>query len=269
MVARIPRRRLSRRSHLEVRVLLGDHGAIALVDGFRDRDQLQSRFDVAPGLDAPAGDREGDVLATLEIAVGGLRGHLHTDAGRPGDLVCPLPMEVRSLIRLSGPDVHHQVEVGELESLWHVGVAQLRSHLRILAHHREHAVHHLTEFLGRCEWACHLCPREAICEPHRPGGQSGLISSSGSPKTASASPADSSSPSPAASWMIGWVECSSPCDVCSIISASASSKPSDSPPPASSTARRSSRRRCSSSYSSISSIRSGSSMRTTYPDPRG
>src|SRR3954453_4167077 len=38
-------------------------------------------------------------------------------------------------------DVHDEVEVGELEALRRVGVAQLRSHVGIGAHHLEHSIH--------------------------------------------------------------------------------------------------------------------------------
>ena len=51
----------------------------------------------------------------------------------------------------AGADVDDHLEVGELESLRGVGVTQLRPHLRVLAHQRERAVHHLAELLGRLE----------------------------------------------------------------------------------------------------------------------
>ena len=57
-------------------------------------------------------------------------------------------MEVRALVGPSRADVDDEVEVDELEALRYVGVAQLRPHVGVLAHHREDTVHHLAEFGG-------------------------------------------------------------------------------------------------------------------------
>src|SRR3954447_18664307 len=136
----------TRRSGLEVRVLALDQRAVARVHGLGDRDQAERRRDVAAGLDAATRDRDGDVLLALEVLVGGLRGHLHLHPGLPRDVVGPLPAEV-VLAVLARADVDHEVEVVELEALRHVGVAEGRPHLGVVAHHPEHLVDHLAELV--------------------------------------------------------------------------------------------------------------------------
>src|SRR4051812_26176086 len=63
----------------ELWVLVGEVRAVLGVDRLGDRNELERRLDVAAGLDAPAGERDGDVLLALEVPVGGLRGHRHPD----------------------------------------------------------------------------------------------------------------------------------------------------------------------------------------------
>ena len=58
-----------------------------------------------------------------------------------------VPHEVRRLVRRRRAHVHDEVEILELEPLWHVGVAQARAHVRVLVHQREDPVHHLAELL--------------------------------------------------------------------------------------------------------------------------
>ena len=62
-------------------------------------------------------------------------------------------MEVRRPRRRRGADVHHHVDVVELEALRDVCVAELGPHVGVLAHHREDPVHDLPELLGGVEWA--------------------------------------------------------------------------------------------------------------------
>src|SRR4051794_40765873 len=135
----------------QVRVLVGDEGAEALIYRLRYRDERERRLDVAARLDAPAGDRHGHVLAPLEVLVAGRRVHGHADLGLPVDVVGPVPVQV-ALLPLDGrADVDDHVEVREGEALRHVGGAQARAHLGVLAHHREDAVHHLAELGGGAE----------------------------------------------------------------------------------------------------------------------
>ena len=54
-----------------------------------------------------------------------------------------------SSLGVGGADVDDEVEVLELEALRHVGVAQARTHVGVLVHQREHAVHHLAELLAQ------------------------------------------------------------------------------------------------------------------------
>src|SRR5919107_1834896 len=124
---------------------------VARVDRLGDRDQAERGLDVAAGLDPPARERDRDVLLALEVLVGGLGGHRHLDLGLPVDLVGPLPVQVAALPVLGGADVDHEVEVGELEALRDVGVAQLRAHLGIGVHHREDLVDDLDELVLRVE----------------------------------------------------------------------------------------------------------------------
>src|SRR3954463_9821324 len=144
-----------RASDLQVRILALDDLRVARVDRLGDRDEGQRGLDVAPGLDPPTGDRDGDVLLALEVLVGGLGGHRHLDLGLPVDVVGPLPVEVAVLALAGGADVDHHVDVGELEALRDVGRAQLWSHVGIGVHHREDPVHDLPELLGRLELRCH------------------------------------------------------------------------------------------------------------------
>jgi hypothetical protein len=61
---------------------------------------------------------------------------------------CPLPVQFSVLSRPAGADVHHEVEIVELEALGHVRLAQLRPHVRVLAHERERPVHDLPELVS-------------------------------------------------------------------------------------------------------------------------
>src|SRR3954452_4437408 len=133
----------------EVRVLLFHEVPVTTIDRLGDRDQAERRLDVPARFDPPAGESHRDVLLALEVPVGDLRGHLHLDLRLPVDVVGPLPVQVAVLARLGCPDVHDEVDVRELEPLRDVGVAQLRAHLRVLAHRGEDPVHDGPELLRR------------------------------------------------------------------------------------------------------------------------
>src|SRR4051812_11894392 len=139
-----------------MRVLGLDDLAVLGVDGLRDRDQRERRLDVAARLDPAPRDRDGDVLLALEVLVRDLRGHLHLDLGLPVDVVAPLPVEAAVLARAGGADVDDHVDVLELEALRHIGVAELRAHVGVLAHEREDAVHDGAELLRTAELGSHL-----------------------------------------------------------------------------------------------------------------
>src|SRR3954451_1712955 len=143
------------RSDAQVGVLGLDQRLVARVDRLRDRDERESRLDVAARLDPAPRDRHRDVLLALEVAVRRLRGHRHADLRLPGDVVGPLPVEVAVLAALGRADVHDHVDVVELEALRDVGVAQLRPHLGVLVHHREDLVDDLAELLRRGELGAH------------------------------------------------------------------------------------------------------------------
>src|SRR3954453_15455748 len=164
--------RVRRRLGGEVRVLVGDDGAETLIYRFRDRYQRERRLDVATGLDAPARDGHRHVLAPLEVLVADRGVHGHADLGLPRHVVGPLPVQVAVLRLFGRADVDDHVEVWELEALRHVGVAQRGPHLRVLAHHREHPVHHLAELRGGPElWLGHLeegsLPAHEVLVHHR------------------------------------------------------------------------------------------------------
>src|SRR3954451_3696268 len=130
----------------KVRVLLLEHLAVHPVHRLRDRDQGERLLHVAARLDAPACDRHRHVLLALEVLVGDVGVHLHLHLGLPVDVVGPLPHEVVAIGRVvGGGDVHHEVEIGELDALRRVAVAQLRPHVGVGAHHLEDAVHDLAE----------------------------------------------------------------------------------------------------------------------------
>src|SRR5215213_422937 len=119
----------------EMRVLLLEVLAVHPVDGLRYRDQRQGLLDVAARLDATPSDRHRHVLLALEVLVRDVGVHLHLHVGLPVDVVAPLPLEVVAVRRVLGVgDVDDEVQVGKLEALRRLGVAQLRSHLRIRAH---------------------------------------------------------------------------------------------------------------------------------------
>src|SRR4051794_8647959 len=142
-------------SHLQVRLLALEVAAVLLVDRLGDGDQGEGGLHVPARLDPPARDRHRDVLLALEVAVGDLGGHRHLDLGLPVDVVAPLPVEVAVLVGPRRADVHHLVEVRELEPLRRVGVAELGPHVRVGVHHREDLVDGLAQLLRRLERGAH------------------------------------------------------------------------------------------------------------------